>query len=74
MKALSFSDSVAANWAIPFTLNGGFITFSASTIFFDPYPQPTLKEANPNNPTATYLTKKEILELRNKMNKNIHKC
>ncbi len=27
--------------------------------------------ANPNNPTATYLTKKEILELRNKMNKNI---
>ena len=27
--------------------------------------------ANPNNPTATYLTKKEILELRNKLNKNI---
>ena len=25
--------------------------------------------ANPNNPTATYLTKKEILELRNKLNK-----
>ena len=30
--------------------------------------------ANPNNPTATYLTKKEILELRNKMNKNIFTC
>jgi histidinol-phosphate aminotransferase len=27
--------------------------------------------ANPNNPTATYLTKKEILELRHKLNKNI---
>ena len=27
--------------------------------------------ANPNNPTATYLTKKEILDLRNKLNKNI---
>jgi len=27
--------------------------------------------ANPNNPTATYLTKKEILELRNKLNKKI---
>ena len=27
--------------------------------------------ANPNNPTATYLTKKEILDLRNKLNNNI---
>ena len=27
--------------------------------------------ANPNNPTATYLTKKEILELRRKLNKSI---
>ena len=27
--------------------------------------------ANPNNPTATYLTKKEILELRKRLNKNI---
>ena len=27
--------------------------------------------ANPNNPTGTYLTKKELLELRKKLNKNI---
>ncbi len=27
--------------------------------------------ANPNNPTGTYLTKKELLELRRKLNKNI---
>jgi Histidinol-phosphate/aromatic aminotransferase and cobyric acid decarboxylase len=27
--------------------------------------------ANPNNPTATYLTKKEILDLRNQLNENI---
>ena len=27
--------------------------------------------ANPNNPTGTYLTKKEVLELRSKLNKNI---
>ena len=27
--------------------------------------------ANPNNPTGTYLTKKELLELRQKLNKNI---
>ncbi len=27
--------------------------------------------ANPNNPTGTYLTKKELLELRNKLNKKI---
>jgi histidinol-phosphate aminotransferase len=27
--------------------------------------------ANPNNPTATYLTKKEVLELRKKLNKSI---
>ena len=45
---LSLSDSTAASCATPFTLNGGFITFKASIIFFDPYPQPTLKEASPN--------------------------
>ena len=38
---------MAASCATPFTLNGGLITFKASIIFFDPYPQPTLKEANP---------------------------
>lgn len=27
--------------------------------------------ANPNNPTGTYLTKKELLELRKKLNKNV---
>ncbi len=27
--------------------------------------------ANPNNPTGTYLTKKELLKLRKKLNKNI---
>ena len=27
--------------------------------------------ANPNNPTGTYLTKKETLELRRKLNRNI---
>ena len=27
--------------------------------------------ANPNNPTVTYLTRKELLELRKKLNKNI---
>ena len=45
---VSLRDSKAANWATSFTLNGGLIIFNASTIFFDPYPQPTLREANPN--------------------------
>ena len=27
--------------------------------------------ANPNNPTGTYLTKKELIKLRKKLNKNI---
>ena len=45
---VSLSDAIAASCATPFTLNGGLITFKASIIFFDPYPQPTLQEANPN--------------------------
>ena len=52
-------------------MKGGLITFKALIIFFEPYPHPTLNEANPNNPTGTYLTKKEVLELRKKLNKNI---
>ena len=38
-------DADTVEW---FKLNGGLITFKAFIIFLEPYPHPTLKEANPN--------------------------
>ena len=47
IKPVSLRDSIAANCATSFILNGGFILFKALIIFLSPYHQPTLKDARP---------------------------